>query len=205
MCMEKTPWERSVDFHGHACMGLVMGYRVAEAALRALEHIRAEDEELVAIVENDSCAVDAIQLITGCTVGKGNMILRDFGKQAYTFVLRNQNKAIRITVISPSGEKYETLMALRQKFFAGDASAEEKTLFQEINGELLKDYLTRPLEEICKVVEIDYDLPQKARIFPSVNCSCCGEKVMEPRARLKNGKPACIPCAEKYDRGWGNN
>lgn len=204
MCMEKTPWERSVEFHGHACMGLALGCRVAGAALQALGHKRDEDEELVAIVENDSCAVDAIQVITGCTVGKGNMILRDFGKQAYTFALRNQKKAIRVTAISPAGEKQETMMALRQKVFAGSASAEEKALFQELSAEMLNDYLARPLEEVCAVAEIDYDLPEKARIFPSVTCSCCGEKVMEPRARLKNGKAACIPCAEKYDRGWGN-
>ncbi|MBS3900564.1 MAG: TraR/DksA C4-type zinc finger protein [Dethiobacter sp.] len=204
MCIKKTQWEKSVDFHGHACIGLALGYRVAEAALRAFGQKRAEDEEMVAIVENDSCAVDAIQVITGCTVGKGNMILRDFGKQAYTFALRDLNKAIRITIISHAGEKHEALPALRQKVLAGDASAEEKDLFQKINDELLKDYLTRPLEEVCKVAEIDYDLPQKARIFPSVTCSCCDEKVMEPRARLKSGKPACIPCAEKYDRGWGN-
>lgn len=204
MCIEKTPWERSVEFHGHTCMGLAMGYRVAEAALQSLGSKRDVDEEMIAIVENDSCAVDAIQVITGCTVGKGNMILRDYGKQAYTFALRDQKKAVRITLKSPDQEKHKVLMALRKKVFAGDASPEEKALFKQISGEMLKVYLSLPLEEICEIKEIGYDLPQKARIFPSVTCSSCGEKVMEPRARLQDGKPVCIPCTDNYGRGWGN-
>jgi formylmethanofuran dehydrogenase subunit E len=75
--MEKTLWERVVDFHGHECIGLASGYRVAEAAMDALGDGRDIDEEMVAVVENDSCAVDAIQVVTGCTLGKGNLIFRD--------------------------------------------------------------------------------------------------------------------------------
>jgi formylmethanofuran dehydrogenase subunit E-like metal-binding protein len=59
-----------VQFHGHLCPGLALGYRVAKAALRELKADRPQDEELVAVVENDSCAADAIQFITGCTFGK---------------------------------------------------------------------------------------------------------------------------------------
>lgn len=39
-----------IDFHGHICPGLVLGYRVSILALKELGE-RAEDEELVAIVE----------------------------------------------------------------------------------------------------------------------------------------------------------
>ncbi|NIT04240.1 formylmethanofuran dehydrogenase, partial [Candidatus Saccharibacteria bacterium] len=42
-----------VEFHGHLCPGLAIGFRVARAALDELGQ-RAEDEELVAVVENDS-------------------------------------------------------------------------------------------------------------------------------------------------------
>ena len=76
-----------VSFHGHACPGLAFGYRVAEVALQELGD-KAEDEELVAVVENNSCAVDAIQVMAGCTFGKGNLIFKDYGKQVYTFIRR---------------------------------------------------------------------------------------------------------------------
>jgi formylmethanofuran dehydrogenase subunit E len=40
----------AVQFHGHSCPGLAMGYRMTKAALDHFSHGRAEDEELVAIV-----------------------------------------------------------------------------------------------------------------------------------------------------------
>jgi len=87
-----------VVFHGHSCPGLALGYRAAMAALEELSLKHSEDEEIVCIVENDSCAVDAVQVITGCTFGKGNLIFKDYGKQVYTFIDRKAGRAIRISV-----------------------------------------------------------------------------------------------------------
>ena len=75
-----------LDFHGHLCPGIVIGYRAAKAALSNLSSDRAVDEELVAIVENDACGVDAVQVITGCTFGKGNFIFKDHNRN--TTVIR---------------------------------------------------------------------------------------------------------------------
>lgn len=88
---------RVVKFHGHFCGGILIGYRAAKIALDRLATGRAEDEELVAIVENDSCAVDAVQVLTGCTFGKGNLFFRDHGKHVYTFALRPSGRAVRIS------------------------------------------------------------------------------------------------------------
>ena len=107
-------FDNAVKFHGHACPGLAIGYRVANLALQELG-VRASDEELVAIVENDSCAIDAIQLVCGCTFGKGNLIFKDFGKQVYTFIRRPNTEAIRIAVKwEPSPEDPEE--ALRREY-----------------------------------------------------------------------------------------
>ncbi|MFX1296142.1 MAG: FmdE family protein, partial [Promethearchaeota archaeon] len=85
-----------IKFHGHYCPGVAVGYRVAILARKELELGRSKDEELVAIVENDSCAVDAIQYINGTTFGKGNLIFQDHGLHAYTFIERTSGKKIRI-------------------------------------------------------------------------------------------------------------
>ena len=74
----------TIDFHGHLCPGLAWGIRVSEAALAMLGP-RSQDEELVAVVETDSCAVDAIQYLTGCTFGKGNLRYLDHGQNVFTF------------------------------------------------------------------------------------------------------------------------
>lgn len=203
MAFNQKLWEKAVAFHGHECIGLAWGFRVAEAALEYLEAGRDIDEQILAVVENDSCAVDAIQLMTGCTLGKGNLIFHDYGKQVYTFVLRKSGKAIRITINDPEEKKDGSLNLLRKKVFSGKADEDEKRIFYQKTKEIQNRILSCSLPEVCRVQEIDYEPPEKARIFSSVICSCCGEKVMEPRARIRNGKPACIPCAEKYTRGWG--
>lgn len=84
-------------FHGHFCGGIVTGYLAARLALQRLGARRAEDEELVAIVENDSCAVDAVQVLTGCTFGKGNLLFHDYGKHVYTFAMRPSGRAVRVS------------------------------------------------------------------------------------------------------------
>lgn len=121
MSRQKISWEQAVDFHGHICMGLATGYRVAEAAWQIFGE-RDIDEEIVAIVETDNCSIDAIQVILGCTLGKGNLIFRDYGKQAYTFIRRKDKKAIRITLLDPPDEKQDAVRKLRDKVFAGKAS-----------------------------------------------------------------------------------
>ena len=92
-----TDLREAIQFHGHLCPGLALGFRVAKAALRELKADRPRDEELVAIVENDSCAADAIQFITGATFGKGNLIFHDYGKHVYTFFNRRTNHGVRIS------------------------------------------------------------------------------------------------------------
>jgi formylmethanofuran dehydrogenase subunit E len=89
--------ELVIRFHGHFCGGILIGYRAAKVGLQRLIAKRAEDEQLVAIVENDSCAVDAVQVVTGCTFGKGNLFFRDYGKHVYTFALRPSGRAVRVS------------------------------------------------------------------------------------------------------------
>jgi len=80
--------KQCVAFHGHLCPGLVIGYCAAKLGMRLLAADRSADEELIAIVENDTCAVDAIQALTGCTFGKGNLFFQDHGKMVFTFAVR---------------------------------------------------------------------------------------------------------------------
>lgn len=54
------------------------------------------DEEIVCIAENDACGVDAIQLILGCSIGKGNLLFHMSGKQAFSFYNRNTGQSIRL-------------------------------------------------------------------------------------------------------------
>lgn len=202
MCRPLSDWERAVEFHGHTCPGLAAGYRAAQIALRELKAERAQDEELVAVVETDACGVDAIQVLMGCTLGKGNLLYRDYGKHVFTFICRDSGRAVRIAIKAAAWRQNEDYRELRRKVFGKEASEEEKALFQQYQEERTRYILEAPEEEICTLQRIKVEPPPKARLFDSVICSVCGEPVAEVQARVREGRPVCIPCADQYSRGW---
>lgn len=191
-----------INFHGHACPGLAIGYRVAVFALKQLGK-RASDEELVAIVENNSCAVDAIQVITGCTFGKGNLFFRDYGKQIYTFMRRpSQNQVVktvnglRISVKWKYQEETDKEKTMWNRYMKGDRSEEVIKAIHERKSKKIDAILNAKDKDIFALKKVKIKLPVEAEIFPSIRCERCGEKVMESKARLKGGKVICIPCYE---------
>ncbi len=198
------PFSEAVKFHGHTCPGLAIGYRAAEAAIKELATERDVDEELVAIVENDACGVDAIQAVTGCTLGKGNLIYRDHGKQVYTFINRNTGDAVRIALkASLDIEKQDPALAkLRTRVFSGKATKKEEDEFHRRMESMVQAMLEAPIETMFEVRHVKAKIPEKARIFKSVKCTKCGEMVAESRARVQDGGFVCIPCYDEYSRGW---
>ncbi|MDD3718457.1 MAG: FmdE family protein [Actinomycetota bacterium] len=173
---------KAAAFHGHLCPGLTIGYRASRAAMERMGLARAYDEELVCVVENDSCSVDAVQFLAGCTFGKGNLVFEDHGKQVFTFASRRRpGKALRVSLkagaIPPPG---------------GDLDPAAR------REEALRILITAPLEDLFFVDEIDFELPGQARIHQSVLCDNCGEPTMETRIVESGGRRLCIPCS----RGW---
>ncbi len=191
-------FDEVVAFHGHSCPGLALGYRVARAALKVMKmRKRSEDEELVAIVENDSCAVDAVQVITGCTFGKGNLIYRDYGKQVYTFLRRPSGDAVRISVDFPSPAESEEEKEMWRRYALGDRSEEVLKAVHRRKAKKTRAILEASESGLMKIMRMNIPLPPEAKIYQSVTCEMCGEKTAEPRARVRNGKVVCIPCFEK--------
>ena len=192
--LQESELRETIQFHGHLCPGLALGYRVAKAALRELKADRPHDEELVAIVENDSCAVDAVQFITGCTFGKGNLIFRDYGKHVYTLFNRRTNQGVRISEDYRGFEGDQRYPELKKRQEAGeDVSREIQAFKMEKAAAILKaDEM-----EILTITQVSSPPPEEAKLRGSLRCSVCGEKFMGSRSREKNGKVMCIPCFEK--------
>jgi len=164
--------------HGHECPGLAIGYRMASAGLEAIESEHAKDEEIVSIVENDACGVDALQCITGCTFGKGNLIFHDYGKHVYTIYSRSLRKGVRVVFhfnVVP------------------DSIREDRNVFAEW-------VLSAPQKNILSVIPVSVSEPESAKISDSVSCTICGETVMEARTRNLDGKSVCIPCFHSHHR-----
>lgn len=184
---------KTAEFHGHVCPGLAIGYRVAKYAKNYFG--KSEDEELVAIVENKSCSIDAIQYLLSCTFGKGNLIFKDYGKHVYTFYSRDNDKAVRIyfKYVSPKVDPEVT-----RKYLAGQLSPEEREKVEKIREDSMLHILNANDEELLKVEEVDIPVPKRARIHPSIECQECGEAFMEIKGHTASGKIVCQDCFDKY-------
>ena len=199
-----APFSEVSEFHGHVCPGLTIGYVAAKAGIEELCIDRDVDEELVTIVENDACGVDAVQFVTGCTIGKGNLNFKDYGKQAFTFICRDSGKAVRVVLKSSFNidDIDPEVSKLRPKVMSGTANESETLEFRKrMNG--ISEYMrAAPVEEMFDIMHVNIEIPHKARIFNSVKCSKCGEMFAESRARMQNGEIVCISCYDEYTRGW---
>jgi formylmethanofuran dehydrogenase subunit E len=187
-----------MEFHGHICPGLIYGYRVAKEAMKLMNLTRSVDEEVVAICENDSCAVDALQVMLGTVVGKGNLIIRNFGKNAYTVLNRSKRQAYRFsrkTRYDYTGKDKSEFERLEAAVAAGTASEDDR---RELKRLKVSDLLVRPFAEIFTITEVPFDEPLYAQLAPSEPCAICGEMTMAVKMiKLKDGRQVCIPCSEK--------
>jgi len=195
--LKTEDFQKCVDFHGHICPGLVTGYRASKAGLDWLKENRAEDEEVVAIVETDACSADAVQVLTGCTFGKGNFVYRDYGKMAFTFFSRKSGKGVRI-VSKPHGLKpgsrHQELMGKIRKDEASPAEREE---FRELHLNRAREVFQVPLEILFDVKEVYVPLPEKARVESSKPCAQCGESTMPSKMTDREGRLLCRACINK--------
>ena len=191
--------EKTIAFHGHSCPGLAIGIRAAELALQKLGH--PDQSDLVAVVETDMCGVDAIQFLTGCTFGKGNLIHKDYGKMAFSFYDRSKNIGFR-AVLRPdiSGKVGSELRSLSRKVANGTANEEERVRYEELRQSLQDRYMNAEMEEIFIIMEPAFPIPKPARILQSLQCEACGEMTMESRTRRLDGKTLCLPCFEKGEQ-----
>lgn len=174
----ETLLKKASKFHGDTCPGIVMGTRMTMAGMRELGMSPFErNRDLIVYVEIDRCATDAIQAITGCSLGHRTLKHVNYGKFAATFVDAAKGRAVRVTKKNtPNGKPGE-----------GDMKEAIKRLSSVPESELLN---------IKKVsVELnEYDLPG----FPRQRavCSVCGEQILDGRELTKDGKPVCRACAE---------
>lgn len=194
-------WERCVAFHGHICPGLAIGFQAAQIALKVLTTLEGEpynpQSGLVSIVQNDACGVDAVQVLTGSTFGKGNLFFMDHGKQVFSFVRRQDGRGIRVAMKYGAMEN-EHHQALRVKMMDKTATPAEAEEFNRLHLDIAMRLVKTPPEEYFTWQEIRFDLPQGPKLNPTVQCAFCGEGVMEQRAKVRDGYIACPECVEDY-------
>ncbi len=183
--------KKSTKVHGHICAGQVIGVRMC---LLALKRINIDDPQgkdrknLYVIVEIDRCATDAIQSVTGCSLGKRSMRWKDYGVMAATFVNLQNNKAIRVTAREESRE-------LSKKYYP----QVDNKYDQQLGA-----YRIMPDDELFLVEDVEVDIPPEdmpGRPLKRVRCESCGDWVQDCREVVRDGKTLCRGCDQgKYYR-----
>jgi len=194
--MSCEEFKKCEAFHGHVCPGLSLGYRASKAGMERLRENRSEDEEIVAIVETDACCADAVQVMTGCTFGKGNFIYKDYGKVAFTFLSRNSGKGVRIAIRDGAMQMSDEHRGLIQKVVQDTVSSEERERFDTLHFRKSCEILETPLESLFTITSVNPPLPKKAKIEPSVLCDRCGEPTMGSKLEESGEQRVCRGCLD---------
>jgi len=192
--------EAGIFFHGHKCPAMPSGLRAGAIAMNILGVKRAKDGELLVLLElGDShfatCFADGIQMITGCTFGKGNIKKLHYGKWGFTLVDLKSNKAIRI---SPRSESM--LANKNTDFFVNyrTKGVPASKVPENIVSPLVEKIMTREDKELFTIGEIfEYEKVKKTGTFASFICDECNEMVVERYGRPYGEKKLCQPCYNK--------
>ena len=176
----------SVKTHGHLCPGQVLGVRMSLLGLKeiGIHDPRGKDrKKLIVFVEIDRCATDALQSVTGCSLGHRTLKFMDYGKMAATFLNLSTGKALRVVAKEQSRQKAKELFP----------DSHDKYEAQVEAYKIMSD------DELFTISEVDVrikpeDMPGKPAY--RVMCAICGEYIQDAREISREGKVFCKACAE---------
>ncbi|MBI3635940.1 MAG: TraR/DksA C4-type zinc finger protein [Candidatus Rokubacteria bacterium] len=136
-------------------------------------------KRLVVFAEIDRCATDAIQALTGVSVGKRTLKHVDYGKMAATFVDVERGTAMRVVA-------------------RDDARAHAPEWAPGVVGERdtqITAYRAMPEEALLSIMPVKILAGWLDRRRVRVFCDSCGEGINYEREVSSAGRTLCRPCA----------
>jgi formylmethanofuran dehydrogenase subunit E len=89
----------ALRLHGHKCPEVVLGLRAGAAAMNWLGVERSAKDQLLSLLqlpEGRWCFADGVQVIAGCTLGKGNLRAVGRGQLSLTLIEQATRRAVRV-------------------------------------------------------------------------------------------------------------
>jgi formylmethanofuran dehydrogenase subunit E len=192
------------QLHGHKCPAMPLGLRAGAAAMNKLDVERAKDGQLVALLELGEghcahCFADGVQMITGCTFGKGNLQQLGYGKFGLTLVDRATGRSVRVV------PRAEAQGATKQTPFFKEYREKgipASQVPEDVVEPLIDQVMGAPEEKLLKIGDIEpRELPKPAESFASFVCETCGDMVVEKYGRVVGDRRVCIPCQQELPGG----
>jgi formylmethanofuran dehydrogenase subunit E len=193
---------RAAILRGHLCLGLPLGIKMARKGLRL---VGMEDpshrDELVVFVENNRCAVDAVQVATGCSMGSRRLRVYEYGKSAATFYHRASGRAVRVFA-RPELTSEAVKLAVEDGILKEGEEVDPPSKLGRKT--MMNAFMKLSEDEIFDHEEVTLkDATAFARGPPAPRspCSACGEEILDGRGVRRDGRYICLACAgEAYYR-----
>jgi formylmethanofuran dehydrogenase subunit E len=138
--------EKIESFHGHLCPGIAYGLRVAASGLISINANIHSD--LVILAHAQSCALDAIQIVTGCTIGNGRLTIQDNGQHDFIFWNKLTGSGIRLEMIKVDFQDNDSEVGAFNRHTAGDRSAEVMSILDARLKRKVAFILSAPEEDV---------------------------------------------------------
>ena len=191
--------KQAADFHGHLCPDLVIGYRVSQYALQNLLLEMLSPASLRVLVENTTSAVDAVQRLTGCTIGNGRLQTCDYGRHVYTFIYQN-DQALRISISSKNIAADSEFLGLETKLQNQQATMQETARYQILLDERVAYWLKVPFETLFKVQHTTTLWPEKPITSALALCDRCDQVVLQTHLVDLGSERVCRVCRAQIDK-----
>ena len=182
----------SASHHDRLCPRQVLGVRMGLAGAAGFGvEVPRRDRRLLVFSESDGCFVDGVTAATGATVGHRTLRIVDYGRVAITMLDTDTREAVRVAVAP----------GVREAALAY-APEESRRYYAQIEG-----YQRMPERELLTIEPVTLTLDLDAlmgRPGVRVDCSRCGEEVLNAREVILDGAAVCPACAgPAYYRALG--
>lgn len=184
---------KKIDYFRRAVEpGIAYGIKMVFGVKKYLKIKDFKRVNLLVIAETSQCLPDVIQLLCGCTIGNKRLVIKDVGKMAATFIDRDANRAVRVT-ISSTFQKRDVKQSIKLM------QLKENLNFAEIENLRLQDsreILKIPNNELLRIQNVEIKEPLSEIFMPSgiILCEKCGERIRENKIKIKDGKKLCLVC-----------
>lgn len=189
-----TEFKDAVEFHQHLCLDIAIGYRAARALVREMGNEMKNMKEVVAHVGNETCALDAIQEITGCTFGKRNLYINDIGKAVYILQNTKTGNGVRIYCKYWDTFDHSQLRELRKATKQPDARPEQQASLQKKTEAIIDNILAASESELFSITRVTLPPPPKSGKYKANPCGRCGEYVNVALLMEEAGQWICKEC-----------
>ncbi|MBN1191973.1 MAG: TraR/DksA C4-type zinc finger protein [Dehalococcoidales bacterium] len=166
--------KKAGDFHGHVCAGIALGTKMSLAAMKALGlDPGVKNKNLIVFAETDRCMTDAVQSVTGCSLGHRSLKHVDYGKFAATFFNQTTGKALRASI---------------------KESFNSKGPIEEVSRRIAQT----PDRDMVILQEVEVNIPETdlpGSPHKRAYCSVCGERIVDGREIIRDEKTFCRACA----------